>query len=98
MTEVSNLAGSNNMHGKILASFFEKFTSKLTEIPEKYIQSKSINKKIICNYGLTDAGIIHLIKDKYLLLTDDFKLHGFASSKNIDAINFNHIRFPSNEI
>ncbi len=50
---------------------------------------------ITLGYGLTDSGIISLVKGKYLALSDDFPLVGYLQSKDIDAINFNHLR-PSN--
>ena len=93
LTEVSNLAGNSNIYGKIRTDFFQEFTNHLTIYPEKYIKSQSIPEEIIHKYGLTDAGIIHLVKDKYLLLTDDFPLKGFAEKKNIDVINFTNIRY-----
>ncbi|HEY0098091.1 MAG TPA: hypothetical protein VGB76_03955, partial [Pyrinomonadaceae bacterium] len=42
--------------------------------------------------GLTDAGILNLAKDQYLVLSNDFKLVGYLSKQGVDAINFNYIR------
>ncbi len=42
--------------------------------------------------GLTDSAILHLAKDKYLVLTDDFTLCQFLQKAGIDVLNFNHIR------
>lgn len=92
LTEVSNLAGSNNMHKETHIQFFQKFAKHLTVLSEEYIQSQSISEELICKYGLTDAGIINLVKDKYLFLTDDLPLYGFATGQKIDTINFNHLR------
>lgn len=43
-------------------------------------------------FGLTDTGIIHLTKGKYLVLTDDFRLSQYLQSAGVDVVNFNHIR------
>ncbi len=43
-------------------------------------------------YGLTDCGIVTLAKNKYLVLTDDFKLANYLQKVGIDTINFNNIR------
>lgn len=42
--------------------------------------------------GLTDAGILMLAKDRYLVVTDDFRLSQVLEHEGIDVINFNHIR------
>jgi hypothetical protein len=36
-----------------------------------------------------------LVKNRYLLLTDDFRLSQYFASAGGDAINFNHIRTAS---
>ena len=42
--------------------------------------------------GVSDTAIIKLCKNGHLLLTDDFDLYGYMSSKEMPVINFNHIR------
>ena len=42
--------------------------------------------------GLTDAGIMHLAKGAFLVLTDDVKLYLFLGHAGIDVLNFNHLR------
>jgi uncharacterized protein YaiI (UPF0178 family) len=46
-------------------------------------------------FGLTDAAIANAAQRKALVLTDDFRLEGFLRSRNIAAINFNHLRFTN---
>jgi hypothetical protein len=41
---------------------------------------------------ITDCGIATLAKNKYLVLTDDFKLANYLQKIEIDTINFNNIR------
>jgi len=43
-------------------------------------------------FGLTDSGIVHLVKDQYLVLTDDLNLVRYLQNQGVDVINFNHIR------
>lgn len=58
-----------------------------------YMESKTIatSEKFV-KFGLTDYGILNLARDKYLVLTDDFKLANYLQSVGIDTINFNNIR------
>ncbi len=63
------------------------------KIDEFYLETSQVVKMDnFTKFGLTDCGIINLAKDKYLVLTDDFKLANCLSTLEIDNINFNHIR------
>ncbi len=46
-------------------------------------------------FGLTDSAIIELVKEKYLVLTDDAILFQYLEKNRIDVINFTHLRTPS---
>ena len=50
------------------------------------------NHEAFSRFGLTDCGIILLAKNKYLVLTDDLKLHLYLKALGIDTINFNNLR------
>ena len=43
-------------------------------------------------FGLTDTAILRAARREYLVLTDDFRLAQYLGSRNIDVINFNHLR------
>ncbi len=91
LTEVSNLAGQlpNHLKGR----YFEIFAAGITELDEEYLSSSEVSGgQEFTRFGLTDAGIIRLVNNQYLVLTDDFKLSGLLAKKGYDVINFNHIR------
>ena len=43
--------------------------------------------------GITDAGILMLASQNYLVLTDDLPLFNYLQSQSVDVINFNHLHF-----
>jgi hypothetical protein len=91
LTEVSNLLGGlpENLH----SSFFSDFGTRIPSLEEHYTSSTSISSSTHFNqFGLTDCGIVELVKDNYLVLTDDLPLAGYLENRNIDVINFNHLR------
>ncbi|MGB9177797.1 MAG: PIN domain-containing protein [Pyrinomonadaceae bacterium] len=91
LTEVSNL--SNQLPNEIKPSYFSVFAKHLVKLEENYITSIKIGSlKHFKNFGLTDSGIIDLVKDKYLVLTDDLRLAAYLQNARIDVINFNNIR------
>lgn len=69
------------------------FSQVIPNLKENYIESRTIatNERFV-KFGLTDCGILNLARDKYLVLTDDFKLANYLQSVGIDTINFNNIR------
>jgi hypothetical protein len=91
LTEVSNLAAQL---GERAQSFFTDVFSKAIRIlDEQYVPSVSvIDDSTFPKFGLTDCCIMSLVRNNYLLLTDDFRLSQFFSSVGGHAINFNHIR------
>lgn len=91
LTEVSNL--SNQLAENHHADYYAVFASRLIVLEEQYVASADVCAlNHFKKFGLTDSGIVYLVKDKYLVLTDDFRLSGFLQSTGIDTINFNHIR------
>lgn len=44
-------------------------------------------------YGLTDCGIADVAKNKYLVLTDDFKVASYLNEKGIDTISFVNLKY-----
>ncbi len=43
-------------------------------------------------FGLTDTGIVHSARGRFLVLTDDFRLAGYLQRQGIDVVNFNYLR------
>jgi len=91
LTEVSNLSGQ--LPENLRALFYSDFANNISLVEEHYVPSLEASSFTLFNkFGLTDSGIIQLVKDKFLVLTDDFKLAGYLQNRGIDVINFNHIR------
>lgn len=91
LTEVSNLSGqlAENLH----VPFYDAFASRIPFLEEHFVTSVSVSSLAHFNkFGLTDSGIVQLVKDKYLVLTDDLSLVGYLQNHGIDVVNFNHIR------
>ena len=91
LTEVNSLA--NQLGEPERSQCLNTFASLISLFDEEYLDSTSIsNYELFSRFGLTDCGIILLAKDKYLVLTDDLKLHLYLKSLGIDTINFNNLR------
>ncbi len=97
MSEVSNLAGQMGSPAK--EEFFLAFAKQINvpgdddKLDEQYVASRQASRiEAFVKVGLTDSAIIHLAKDRFLVLTDDFRLAGMLGHLSIDAINFNHLR------
>jgi hypothetical protein len=89
LTEVSNL-------GKELGpSFFDILGSVVQRLDENYCDSKTaVSQKYFRIIGLTDGGLME-VGSQTLLITTDAQLHRFLRKEQIDAVNFNHLRFVS---
>jgi len=91
LTEVSNLSGK--LHEKEKELYFTEFSDQVCRFDEEYAASNHVCSSVhFKRFGLTDAGIIDIAVGKYLVLTDDFRFAAYLESKQIDVINFNHIR------
>lgn len=91
LTEVSSLSGQ--LAENLRLPFYSDFANHISLLEEHYVPSLTASSLELFNkFGLTDSGIIQLVKDKFLVLTEDFKLAGYLQNRGIDVINFNHIR------
>ena len=91
LTEVNSLA--NQLREPERSQFLPVFAEGVTRLNESYLQSTDVVRKdSFTKFGLTDCGIATLAKNKYLVLTDDFKLTNYLQKIEIDTINFNNIR------
>lgn len=91
LTEVSNLSGQ--LPENLCASFYGDFAERIPHLEEHYTSSASLAISThFIKFGLTDSGIVELVKGNYLVLTDDLSLCGLLQNRGVDAINFNHIR------
>lgn len=91
LTEVNSL--SNQLPEDIRSLYYSEVPRYIAGLEEQYITSIRISSlEHFKKFGLTDSGIIDLVKDKYLVLTDDLKLVSYLQNVGIEAINFNNIR------
>lgn len=92
LTEVNSMGNQLQSNYKLI--FYDIFSKTIeNNLVEIYNSSKNLSKIDLFNkFGLTDTSIENSCKGKFLVLTDDFRLSQFLSTKNIDNINFNHIR------
>jgi hypothetical protein len=75
--------------------FFTQFASRIRTLDERHVPSSDAAEEIVFpKLGLTDSAILRLAgTEGYLILTDDFRLHGFLKNAGVDVVNFNHLRF-----
>lgn len=93
LSEVSSLSGQLGEPFK--REFFVSFSKEIELVDERYIRSIDVARMDeFAKFGLTDSATIDLSNQRFLVLTDDFRLSQYLSRNNIDAINFNHIRVP----
>ena len=97
LSEVSNLSGQ--MGEPARSRCFQNFAAKIDllagkgRLAEQYVASaEAVKLDEFPKLGLTDSGIFRLVKGKYLVLTDDLRLHAILEYHGIDSINFNHLR------
>jgi len=91
LTEVNSLA--NQLGEPERSQCLSVFAEGVARLNESYLESTEVVRTDnFTKFGLTDCGIATLAKNKYLVLTDDFKLTNYLENIGIDTINFNHIR------
>jgi hypothetical protein len=91
LTEVSNLA--SQLPESVRSRFLERLNQRLEVLAEEYCPSVTgCAHPYFSRCGLTDAVIMQIAQNQYLVVTEDFRLAGLISQSGIDVINFNHIR------
>lgn len=90
LTEVSNLLGQ--LSGQTKTICFGLFAQHISLMNEKHTPAKDLsNSPTFVKFGMADLSIEYAAQG-YLVLTDDFPLSGYLSSKGLDVLNFNNIR------
>jgi rRNA-processing protein FCF1 len=92
LTEVNSLA--NQLGEPERSKCLSVFAEGVAKLNESYLESTEVVRTdSFTKFGLTDCGIVNIAnKNKYLVLTDDFKLANYLQKIGIDTINFNHLR------
>lgn len=91
LTEVSNL--SNSVPEALKESYFLQFRSSLSLLAEEYVPSKTALASRWLRFGLTDAAIATISRERYLVITEDLRLAQALASDGIDTLNFNNLRY-----
>ncbi|GAB3641650.1 PIN domain-containing protein [Spirosoma arcticum] len=95
LAEVSNLLeGTRYQYGPLLNSL----TTFINIVQEIHIPSKEVVRQhplLFTRFGLSDMVAGELVKQDYVLLTDDLDFSAYLRNKNMSVINFNNIRFNS---
>ena len=90
LAEVSNLSGAIKDPAK--TELFQRFAQAIDVLDEQYVRSETAaSHASFPRLGLTDAGIICLSREKYVVLTADLDLYISLQKEGIDAINFRHL-------
>jgi len=93
LAETSNLV--DTFTGKMKALPFQMLKTVIerdTVLEINFLATDACQLSGFEQFGLSDAALVEVAREKYLILTDDFNLMGFALSQSVDVINFNHIR------
>ena len=90
LTEVSNL--SNAIPTGEHADYFVSFAKSLSMLQEESVPSIRAVANRFGRFGLTDSAIAEIAENRFLVLTDDFRLSQTLQSEGIPAVNFNHLR------
>jgi len=91
LTEVNSL--SNQLPESVKPSYYSEFARRVDTLEEHFIDSRQITHSIhFERFGLTDSGIVELVKGKYLVITDDLRFASYCQNTGVDVINFNNIR------
>lgn len=94
LAEVNGLA--NGLPERHKEGFFESFRRIISRIVELRSPATEVcAMESFKKYGFCDAAVENALQQRFLLLTDDFRLTGFLESKNIDVVNFRHLRTMS---
>jgi rRNA-processing protein FCF1 len=90
LTEVSNL--SNAIPEPKREAYFASFLAGLSLLDEQHVKGSTALTNRWARFGLTDAAIAVIAKNRYLVVTDDFRLSQSLRSDGVDTLNFNHLR------
>jgi hypothetical protein len=91
LTEVSNLAGK--LPDDLIEGFRMTFGQQVKSLAEQPMKAdKIVDNSEFPRFGLTDTAVRMIAPGKYLVLTDELPLYQLLCKRNVDVINFNHIR------
>lgn len=90
LAEASNLVRQSGSRRELTKSVLNHFET----VDEHHLPSvQVVQSPAFVPLGLTDAGIIELARDRWLVVTVDVELMLFLMAEGLDVLNFNHLRF-----
>ena len=94
LAETSNLV-VHGMHGELETKAYLSLQAISQEA--KFVETHDSISTIVLNtgytqYGVSDIGLLEALKDGLVLLTDDFKLSGYAEGNGYDVLNYKVIQ------
>ncbi|HEX5504343.1 MAG TPA: hypothetical protein VFW96_17085 [Thermomicrobiales bacterium] len=98
LAEVSNFVGNAPEDWRrglytVLANALAPPNSAIALLDERYTRgAELVRDHAFSLFGLTDAGIGHLARDRYLVFTVDAPLADYLGRIGVAALNYNHIR------
>lgn len=88
LTEASNLIRQFKSQRELTTTLVEQ----IPLLDERHLPSVGVVQlEAFVPLGLTDAGIVSLAKEQWLVLTDEFELFGRLSSEELPVVNFNYL-------
>lgn len=91
LAETSNLAGQ--LPDVVKQDCLRSLRQRVTMLDEHFVRAAdAVNEADFPSLGLTDAGVLRLLGERTLLLSDDYRLVQIAGAGGFHAINFNHLR------
>jgi hypothetical protein len=91
LTEANSF--SNQLREDQKPGYFALFAQVIAQLGEVYLPSIDVARMVeFIRFGLTDAGILGIARDTYLVLTTDARLAVYLQRLGVDVINFNHFR------
>ncbi|HSN88330.1 MAG TPA: PIN domain-containing protein [Thermoanaerobaculia bacterium] len=91
LAEVNSLSGQ--LPEPVRSQYFLLFSREIAAFQEDFVESRQLAALAeFVKFGLTDAGIGRVARERYLILTDDFRLSQYLGKLGHDVVNFNHIR------
>jgi rRNA-processing protein FCF1 len=92
LTEVNSL--SNQLQENIKKEYATAFTKTIEVLEEFYSPSRDLATTAhFSRFGLADSSIVDLVKNQYLVLTDDLRLADYMQRQKIDVVNFTNLRY-----
>jgi rRNA-processing protein FCF1 len=91
LAEVNSLSGQ--LPEPVRSQYFQELSREIPSFREDFVESRELAAlQEFVRFGLTDCGVVRMARDRYPILTDDFRLSQHLGKSGFEVINFNHLR------